>query len=354
MRLTPILIALTLLAPSPATAKRPVVAVFAVELRGIAGGVRAGALSSYLATRLAETGRFELVPQARIQQALAARRRESHRPCYAQGCQIQIGQEVAANLALVTQLHRLGGICVLTSSLYDLRRSTSLSAATAHGACSEPALLGLVDALVAKLAPGWSPGPRARMPARIAVPTGSSELLIVGSPEGARAVVSRRGLRRECRLPCRLPGLPAAAYELEVSSPGHLASRRTVSLNAGRASALSVDLLPSTGATSAPTSAPGEDPREERSPLRGLTVVALTRASRLRHGIPEQVNFGVVVAAVAPGSRAARAGLRAGDVLLELGGRKLESAPELRRRLATATRASLLVHRQGKSFYLKL
>jgi hypothetical protein len=349
------------LAPARASAaSRPVVAVFSVELRGL-GGVRAAAIDAYLATRLAETGRFELVPQARVQKALAARRRESHRPCYAQSCQIQIGQELAASHALVTQLHRLRGLCVVTSNLFDLRKATSSAAATALGACDEPSLLGLVDQVVAKLAPGFRPGPppkgarRVRRGGAVAVPSGSAELVLLGTPEGAQAVVTARGLRRECRLPCRLPGLPGVTVALAVSAPGHRPSQRTVTLATGRISALSVDLEPAApGEQPEPASTPvAAPPSEEEDPLRGLTLVALTRASRLRHQIPEPVNFGVVVAAVTPGSRAARAGLRAGDVLLELGGQKLESVAGLRRRLAGGRRANLLVHRQGKTLYLR-
>lgn len=355
-----ILLSLLAQAASPAgAAPRPVVAVFSVELRGLGGGVRAAAIDSYLATRLAETGRFELVPQARVQKALTARRRESHKPCYAQSCQIQIGQELAASHALVTQLHRLRGLCVVTSNLFDLRKATSSAAATALGACDEPSLLGLVDQVVTKLAPGFHPGPspkgarRVRRGGAIAVPSGSAELVLLGTPEGAQAVVTARGLRRECRLPCRLPGLPGMTVALAVSAPGHRPSQRTVTLATGRISALSVDLEPAAaGEESAPASAPVAPPSEE-DPLRGLTLVALTRASRLRHQIPEPVNFGVVVAAVAAGSQAARAGLRAGDVLLELGGHKLDSVAGLRRRLTGVRRASLLVHRQGKSFYLR-
>ncbi len=364
MRLALSILVLGLLGLSSAAdaARRPVVAVFSVELRGLAGGVRTGAIDAYLATRLAETGRFELVPQARIRQALAARRRESLKPCYAQSCQIQIGQELAASHALVTQLHRMKGLCVVTSNLFDLRKATSAAAATALGACDEPSLLGLVTEVVGKLAPGWNPGPaprgarRVRRGGGIAVPTGSAELVLLGTPEGAQAVVTARGLRRECRLPCRLPGLPGTTLALAVSAPGHRPSQRTVTLATGRISALSVDLQPAAqGEESPPASTPvaAEPPREE-DPLRGLTLVALTRASRTRFSLPEQVNFGVVVAAVAAGSRAARAGLKAGDVLLELGGRKLESPAELRRRLAAGRRASLLVHRQGKSLYLTL
>jgi serine protease Do len=53
-------------------------------------------------------------------------------------------------------------------------------------------------------------------------------------------------------------------------------------------------------------------------PLDGLTVEALSDAVRRRYDIPAQVTGGVAVTGVERGSAAARAGLRPGDVILEV------------------------------------
>ncbi len=53
-------------------------------------------------------------------------------------------------------------------------------------------------------------------------------------------------------------------------------------------------------------------------PLDGLTVEPLTDATRRRFSVPPGVKSGVVVTAIARGSAAAEAGLRPGDVILEI------------------------------------
>ncbi len=56
----------------------------------------------------------------------------------------------------------------------------------------------------------------------------------------------------------------------------------------------------------------------EAKPLDGLTVEPLTDATRRRFSVPPGVKSGVVVTALARGSAAAEAGLRPGDVILEI------------------------------------
>ena len=335
-------------------AGKPVLAVFDVELKGVPGGARLSAsLTSYLASRLGETGRFAVVPRARLQRALAAKRRESYRSCYAQSCQIEIGQEVAAHVAVTTQVHRIGPSCVVMSNLYDLRTATSGIAGTARGGCAEAALLRLLDAVVNKVARDGSAAPDPEGPRRAQV----AELLVLGSPDAARVVVSapRRG-RRECTLPCHLRPVSPATYTLEVSAPGFVTQRRAIAVSAGRAVGLSVDLKP--GATaSQPTDEPPASAPSPATPSlwQTLHVSPLTRATRERHQVPPQVNFGVVVNRVAAGSRIARHGVLVGDVILEVNGRKIETPAHLRRALdRVGRRFEILLHRAGRSLLIKL
>ncbi len=93
---------------------------------------------------------------------------------------------------------------------------------------------------------------------------------------------------------------------------------------------------------------------EEESPL-GLAVKTLSpdlaRRFRLRD------NKGVVVVNVAPGSAAADAGMRPGDLLLEVNGNVIHTVKEYReaiKKLKKGSYARFLVKRQGRTLYLSL
>jgi serine protease Do len=89
--------------------------------------------------------------------------------------------------------------------------------------------------------------------------------------------------------------------------------------------------------------------------LGGLTLQGLNRAARSKYGIPDRITRGVVVAAVSPGSPAARAGLRPGDVVLELNRKPVKSAGQLTRGYkATRGKVLLLIYRRGSTMYLML
>jgi hypothetical protein len=140
-------------ASASAAERKPIVAVFGIEDRGakLDAAVLAN-LTSYLASRLTASGAFEVIPQDRLRQALVARKKESYRGCYAQSCQIEIGQELAASKALSTQVLAVGSQCLTTASLYDLRRATAGQAATAKGPCGEDGLVAALERVVAELA----------------------------------------------------------------------------------------------------------------------------------------------------------------------------------------------------------
>lgn len=149
---------------SGAEEKKPIVAVFELEARGLKlTPTLLGSLTSYLASRLTESGEYEVVPQDRLKLAIAGKKKDSYKHCYAQSCQIEIGQELAANRALATQVMKVGTQCIVTCNLYDLRRATSGRAATARGSCSEDGISASLDAVVAKLAVR-APAPTATRP----------------------------------------------------------------------------------------------------------------------------------------------------------------------------------------------
>jgi hypothetical protein len=147
--------------------RKPVVAVFGIEVRDLRlKPTVLVSLTAYLASKLSESGEFEVVPQDKLKQALVGKKKESYKHCYQQSCQIEIGQEVAASKALSTQVMKVGTKCMVACNLYDLRKATSGKAATARGLCSEDGITASMDTVVAKLvAREASPPPPAPKPA---------------------------------------------------------------------------------------------------------------------------------------------------------------------------------------------
>ena len=86
----------------------------------------------------------------------------------------------------------------------------------------------------------------------------------------------------------------------------------------------------------------------------GLQAAPLSPEVRQRFNLPQSLNQGVVVVSVTPGSRAARAGLEPGDVLVEAGRERLDSVEKLRSVLEKAGKGKtilLLVSRDGSTFF---
>ncbi|MBN2497821.1 MAG: SEL1-like repeat protein [Deltaproteobacteria bacterium] len=140
-----------------------IVAVFDVEARRVALDRDAlSALTDYLAARLAESGRFEVVPRSEIKARLTDEKAKTYRSCFDQACQIEIGRELAAEKTLAGQVVRIGKQCVVTVRLYDLKKGTMERAATGKGDCSEDGVMLSIDRVVRNLASSapetWKPG----------------------------------------------------------------------------------------------------------------------------------------------------------------------------------------------------
>jgi serine protease Do len=89
--------------------------------------------------------------------------------------------------------------------------------------------------------------------------------------------------------------------------------------------------------------------------LGGLTVGALNPVNRERFGLPKQLGSGVVVTAIEPESPADTAGLKPGDVLLEINKMPILSVPafsDLYGKLQD--KILLLVYRDGSTLYVVL
>ena len=109
-------------------------------------------LSNYLATRLAETGAFQVMPGEEIRKRLGEKKKESYKECYDRSCQIDLGREMAAEKSLSTQLSRMGSKCTLTMTMYDLKKAAAEAAATERGGCDTDGIMALLGRAVDRLA----------------------------------------------------------------------------------------------------------------------------------------------------------------------------------------------------------
>ena len=94
---------------------------------------------------------------------------------------------------------------------------------------------------------------------------------------------------------------------------------------------------------------------ESAGSLGGLTVVGLSDAVRDKYGLAKGLKLGVVVERVGRDSRAARLGLRPGDVILEINRNPVASVADFERLYRSGKGPRLLVvMRGGRTYYLLL
>jgi S1-C subfamily serine protease len=88
------------------------------------------------------------------------------------------------------------------------------------------------------------------------------------------------------------------------------------------------------------------------SPAAGLRLGPLDATARERLDLPAHITAGAVVNAVEPGSRAAEAGLQAGDVILEVDNQPITGAKSFSDAWNKTSKAlAVLVWREGRTFY---
>ena len=100
---------------------------------------------------------------------------------------------------------------------------------------------------------------------------------------------------------------------------------------------------------------PGSGPAKPTTggALDGVTLEELTPEHRRTLGLSQEVQRGVVITDLSPKSAAARAGLRPGDVVLELNRTPVETLAKFKELYGKASSdLLLLVHRRGQSLYL--
>jgi hypothetical protein len=173
--------ALALAPEARAEPPRPIVAVFDLQAKRVQLEEEArAAMSDYVANRLTSSGAYQVVPRDQLRKRLTEQKLRSHKECVAQTCQIEIGKELAAQKSLATSVMRIGSRCVVTATLYDLRRATTEKGAAAKGSCSEDGIMETVDAVMAKLTGG-------KVPRKVAAPAAAPPAAAAATPPAAAA-----------------------------------------------------------------------------------------------------------------------------------------------------------------------
>jgi|GEM_PF-6100709 hypothetical protein len=131
---------------------KPIVAVFDIENQGtpLAADVL-DRCTGYLTARLAASGRFDVVPRSQMKARLSVEKKKGYKKCYDQSCQIEIGKELAAEKSVAMQIMKIGSQCIVSATLYDLRKATTEQGATAKSSCGEDAVLLSLDSVVTQL-----------------------------------------------------------------------------------------------------------------------------------------------------------------------------------------------------------
>ena len=147
-----ILLCLTCLAgPAGADEEAVIVAVFDMENKG--SGLDAKVLvnlTDYLAVLLTEAG-YQVIPRDQLRARLKQQKKESHKACHDQSCQVEMGRELAAQKSLSTQIFKIGKQCRLTATFYDLKRAATDKAVKVKSDCTEESLGEALEVLALKL-----------------------------------------------------------------------------------------------------------------------------------------------------------------------------------------------------------
>ncbi|MBN2496465.1 MAG: hypothetical protein JXR96_17860 [Deltaproteobacteria bacterium] len=144
---------LAALVPAAAQAEDvPVVAVFLMESRGSPlTADEVVSLTDYMSTLLGERGQLHIIPRDELRKRIQAAKGKSHKECFDSSCQIELGRELAAQYSISSRIGRVGTKCLITASVWDLRRATQIKGASAVAPCDADALVASVETISSKL-----------------------------------------------------------------------------------------------------------------------------------------------------------------------------------------------------------
>lgn len=132
--------------------RRDILLVFPIEARGLELSAQdLESLGDFLSSRLGEGKRFSIIPRESVRRQLDAQKAESYKSCYDTSCQIELGRELAAGFTVAAQINRIGSLCLVTASLYDLKKAATLDTASAKGDCRIDSLVAAIDKIAERL-----------------------------------------------------------------------------------------------------------------------------------------------------------------------------------------------------------
>ena len=138
--------------------RRPVVVVYPLEISRVRVEAKAVlALGQYLADRLATTRSCQVVPRSLLKKTLRKQKRPACRRCLSSECQVYLAKKLGASKALVARIVRIGSYCIVTASLFGVKKKSRTLVVTAKGGCGEDGLLDSVEVVVVKIGRVLSP-----------------------------------------------------------------------------------------------------------------------------------------------------------------------------------------------------
>lgn len=220
----------------------PVTAVFRIENRGSElKREEVDALTDYLATKLGEQGRFQIIPREEIRRRLVEQKRESFKSCYDKQCQVEVGRELAAQFSVSASISKVGTQCLITSAMYDLKKAATWRTATAKAKCNADALLVAVEEIAAKLSGNAAveqPAvPVEQPPAAAVIPTVTvslntdpkgAEVLVDGRLQGESPVYMTLEKGRKYRLVIQKEGYKKIDKDMAFDTPGRIDEKLTM------------------------------------------------------------------------------------------------------------------------------
>ncbi|HPV04328.1 MAG TPA: SUMF1/EgtB/PvdO family nonheme iron enzyme [Myxococcota bacterium] len=122
---------------------KPVVAVLPVEIDGFSlSDAARSRLTKYIGISLVVKGKFEVVPETQLRQALSLFKVEYQNDNFDDGLKSQLGREVAAQKLLELRIWKIGDLCRIIATIFDLSGAISERAAEiADIECAEEELM---------------------------------------------------------------------------------------------------------------------------------------------------------------------------------------------------------------------
>lgn len=144
------------MAPEAAPARQLKLAVMEIEdiSKKLDPGV-SGRGTDYLRATINATRKFIVIDKSRQAEALTRmvveQKKDSYKECYDQSCQVPLGQALAADTILRTQITVIGSFCTVASEMVDLAKEAAVGGGLQKFDCTEDGLGMAIEKLVPQI-----------------------------------------------------------------------------------------------------------------------------------------------------------------------------------------------------------